>query len=114
MKTLVGTIASWIAFWLIAQFLPGVSIDTVWTMLIALLLFAIVNAVLKPILLVLTIPINMLTLGLFTFVINGALLFLVSYFLTGFEIDTILTGIIFALIFSFVKGFIKVLEDVKW
>jgi len=94
--------------------LPGVSIDTVWTMIIALILFAIVNAVLKPILIVLTIPINFITLGLFTFVINGALLFFVSYILSGFEIDTILTGIIFALIFSFVKGFMHTLEDVKW
>ena len=67
----------------------------------------IVNAILKPILVILTLPINILTLGLFTLVINAILVLLVSSFVPGFHVD----GFLWALVFQdlLLSGFISML-----
>lgn len=64
------------------------------------LLLALLNATLKPVLLLLTLPLNIISLGLFTFVINGVLLFIVSKLLRGFQIDTLWSAILASLIVS--------------
>ncbi len=64
------------------------------------LLLALLNATLKPALILLTLPFNIISLGLFTFVINGVLLFLVSKLLRGFFIDTLWSAILASLIVS--------------
>jgi len=77
---------------------PGFTIDTFTTALVAALLLGLVNAIIRPILLVLTLPINLLTLGLFTLVVNGLMLWLVASVLSGVHIatfgDAIFAGVI--------------------
>ncbi len=68
--------------------------------ILAGLLLALLNATLKPALILLTLPLNIISLGLFTFVINGVLLFLVSKLLRGFFIDTLWSAILASLIVS--------------
>ena len=63
----------------VAYFLPGVHIASFWSAVIAALILGIVNAVLRPILFVLTLPAVIITLGLFTFVINAILFYLVAH-----------------------------------
>ena len=65
----------------------GIHIDSFLTALIVAVVFGIVNAILKPILILLTLPINLLTLGLFTLVINACMVMLTSNLVTGFKVD---------------------------
>ena len=70
----------------IAHFVPGVSIAGFYTALIVALLWGLVSLLLKPVLSLLTLPINLLTLGLFSFVVNALLFWFLSSFVAGFAI----------------------------
>lgn len=88
-----------------AYLLPGVEIANVAAAIIAAAVLGIINAVVRPILIILTLPINILTLGLFTFVINAALVLLVSALVPGF----IVIGFWWALLFSLVVAIVNML-----
>ena len=88
-------------------FVPGISISGIYIALIASLIIGIINAVLKPILVFLTLPINILTLGLFTWVINGLLFWFVSSFVEGFFVSGFWVAILGALILSAGNWFIN-------
>ncbi len=76
------------ALLVVAYLLSGFEVDSFWpAAIVAALILGIANAILKPILVVLTLPINILTLGLFTFIINAGLLWLVASVVSGFTID---------------------------
>lgn len=70
----------------IAYLIPGIHVDNLVTALIVALVLGLVNAFIRPILVILTLPINMLTLGLFTLVINAFLFWLVSRWIPGFDV----------------------------
>jgi putative membrane protein len=72
---------------LIAEYIPGIRVDGIYTAIIAAIILGILNIVIKPILLILTIPITILTLGLFTFVINAGLFWFAASFIEDFEVD---------------------------
>jgi putative membrane protein len=74
--------------WLASVWVPGVRIDTPGTLLLAGLLLGIVNAIVRPIVFVLTLPITIVTLGLFLLVLNAAMVGLVAWMLPGFHIPT--------------------------
>ncbi|MBI5238528.1 MAG: phage holin family protein [Deltaproteobacteria bacterium] len=83
-----------------AYLLPGIS-ATDWRPIVkAALLLALLNILLKPFLLILTLPINLLSLGLFTFIINGFIFWLVGRAITGLEVSGFLTSIAAAAIIS--------------
>jgi putative membrane protein len=83
---------------LLAYILPGVGISGVYIALIVSLVLGIVNALVRPVLLVLTLPINVLTLGLFTLVINGLLVLFVSTFIKGFYVSGLGSAIAFSVL----------------
>ena len=72
--------------WLASQWVPGVRFDTVPTLLLAGLLLGVVNALVRPIAFILTLPLTILTLGLFLFVLNTAMVALVAWLLPGFHL----------------------------
>lgn len=72
--------------WLAARLLPGLTIDRTETLLVAALLLGLVNAFVRPIAVVLTLPITVVTLGLFLWVVNAGMLGLVAWLLDGFRI----------------------------
>ncbi|MZP29390.1 phage holin family protein [Heliobacterium undosum] len=76
-----------LALALAALFIPGIKIAGIVPALFAALVLGIVNAVIRPIIFVLTLPISLLTLGLFTLVINGFMLWMVSGLVRGFEVS---------------------------
>jgi putative membrane protein len=85
-------------FLLIAPLIfSGVVVTGFWAAVITALFLGIVNAVIRPLLIILTLPINILTLGLFTLVINGLLVLLVSSFVKGFSVNGLGTAIILSL-----------------
>ena len=75
-----------IGLWLASKIVPGVYIHSPGDLIAAALLLGIVNAFVRPILVILTFPITLLTLGLFLLVINGLMIELVAYFLKGFTV----------------------------
>lgn len=72
---------------LVAYVVPGITVASFWTALLVALVLGILNAVIRPILIILTLPITLVTLGLFTLVINGVLFWLVSTVVKGFNVD---------------------------
>ncbi len=88
---------------LVAEFVPGIHIVSLRTALLAAFLLGLINMLVKPILLFLTFPITVLTLGLFIFVINAALFGLVASWLDGFAVDGFVPALIGSLIVSVVS-----------
>ena|SRR5260221_9218135 len=111
MQILINLILSTFAVLITAKILPGVHIHDFLTAIIVAVVLGIINAVIKPILFFLTLPINILTLGLFTFFINGLLVLLVSTIVPGFHVDNIFWAILFSLILSIVNWFISSLKS---
>jgi putative membrane protein len=89
-----------LAVLLTAYLLPGVSVDDYWTALWVALVLSFVNIFIKPVLIVLTIPITFITLGLFLLVINALMILLADYFVDGFAVDGFWWALLFSLIVS--------------
>lgn len=85
---------------LAAYLLPGVHIENYGYALLVALLLSVANAIVKPILIVLTIPITIVTLGLFLLAINAAIILMVDYFVPGFGVDGFWWALAFSLILS--------------
>lgn len=80
--------------------LPGIHINTFWTALVLAIVLAILNVLLKPILIILTFPITILTFGLFLFVINACIVLLAGKFVNGFRVDGFGWALLFSLLLS--------------
>lgn len=93
--------------------LPGVMLKGFWSAVIVALVLGIINMVIKPILVILTLPINILTLGLFTLVINALLILLASSIVAGFSVDGFVTALFFSIILSVVSFFLNKLSPDK-
>jgi putative membrane protein len=94
---------------LLGWLLPGVHLNGSWEAVLAALVLAVVNALIRPILIVLTLPITVVTLGLFLFVINALMVMLVDNWLDGFSVD----GFWWALLFSFLLALLNsILQNV--
>ncbi len=85
MGFLLRAVITAIGLWLATQWVTGVHVDSVGTLILAGLLLGVVNAVIRPIAFILTLPITILTLGLFLFVLNAAMVWLVAAILPGFH-----------------------------
>ena len=83
--------------------IPGIRVDSLSTAVIAAGLLGLINIFIKPVLIILTLPLNILTLGLFSFIINAFLLKIVDYFVTGFEVNGFLAALFGALVISLVN-----------
>jgi len=92
---------------LLASYLPGISVSGWYTALITALLLGLLNALLKPILVFLTLPVNILTLGLFTFVINALLFWFVATVVKGFAVTGFWSAFFGALIISVINWLIS-------
>jgi putative membrane protein len=86
-----------------AWIIPGVEISGVWAALWLALFFGVINITLKPILIILTLPVNILTLGLFTFVINALLIQLSSLVVRGFFVDGFWIAMLFSIALSVIS-----------
>ena len=99
-----------IGLWVASQVVTGVEIRSGGALIAAAALLAIVNAIVRPIIIILTLPITLLTLGLFLLIINGLMVELVGSLLSGFHVDglwpAIWTSLIVSLCGWVVNGFI--------
>jgi len=104
MNFLAQLIVSAVAVIITALILPGVHIDSPLTGIIVAAVLALLNAVVKPILVILTIPITIVTLGLFLLVINAGMILLVSKLVPGFTVGGFWTALFFSIIMSLVMS----------
>lgn len=104
-KILITAAAVYLAAWL----LPGVAITNVTTTIIVALVLALLNTFIKPILVILTLPITLLTLGLFLLVINILIVKWAASLVNGFEVDSWWSALLFSLIVSVVSSVLSML-----
>lgn len=104
---LLRWILSTLVLILVAYLTPGVSFASFWSVMVAVLVLGLLNAMIRPVIIALTLPINILTLGLFTFVINGAIFWLASTMVKGFEITNFTAAVVAALIYSLIVALIS-------
>ena len=99
---MIGFIIRWavvsLGLWVAAHIVPGVEVLSWKSLLAAALILGIVNAIVRPILIVLTLPITIVTLGLFLLVINGLMIKLVTVFLHGFIVHGLISAILGAVV----------------
>ena len=100
MKLLMILILNSLALLAVTNFVPGIHLGGFTDALIAVFFLGLVNTLIRPLLLLLTLPVTLLTLGLFIFVINGALFWLVGSVLRGFVVDGFWYGVLGALLYS--------------
>lgn len=84
----------------LAKFLPGVAVAGYVTAIIVAIVLAILNLLVKPILVLFTLPVTILTLGLFLLVINAVIILLADAFVSGFEVNGFLIALLFSLLLS--------------
>lgn len=115
MKFILRLVLSAIAVVLIAKLLPGVGLDNYTTALIVAAVLAILNILVKPILVIFTLPITIVTFGLFLLVINAIIILLADKMIDGFTVASLWTAILFSILLSILQSILYGLlkEDKK-
>ena len=107
---LIGWALLAVAFYLTTQLVPGIRVTGgMPAYLLTALVFGLVNSVLGPILRIATLPLRILTLGMFAFVLNAALLLAVAHFVPALSVDNVLTAVIGAFVLSILSALLNAL-----
>ncbi|MEX0361774.1 phage holin family protein [Flagellimonas sp.] len=104
MKLIIRLLLNALAVIILSYVLPGVDVDTYQTAIIVALVISVLNILVKPILIILTLPITILTLGLFLLIINAIIILTAAHFISGFQVSGVLWAIIFSLLLSFLQS----------
>lgn len=104
MNLIIRILLTAVAVILLAKLLPGVEVAGFTGAIIVAIVLALLNAILKPILIILTLPITILTLGLFLLVINAGIIMLAGQFLDGFAVSGFWTALLFSLLLSLLQS----------
>jgi len=91
---------------ILAYILPGISIVDFFTAIIVSVVLSLLDAIIKPILIILTLPATILTLGLFLFVINAGIILLDDYFIHGFKVDSFWHALFLSALLSFFNSLV--------
>ena len=104
----------WVLFALAIMFtawlIPGIEVDGFKSAMLVVVIMALINIFIKPLIVLITLPINLITLGLFIFVINAALLLLLGRIAPGFEVDGFLSALLGSFVISFLGTLISNIE----
>ena len=103
MKLLLGWAINAVALFLLPYIVPAVQVKSFGTALVVALVIALLNTFIRPVLFILTLPITVLTLGLFTLVLNGLMFWIASSFIEGFEVGGFWWAVLAALIYSIIS-----------
>jgi putative membrane protein len=103
MKFILRLLLSALAVVILSEALPNIEVDTYVTAIIVAVGLSLLNFIVKPIMIILTLPITIITFGLFLLVINAVIIKLADYFIEGFTV----TGWLWAIIFSFLLSFLQ-------
>lgn len=105
LRLLINTLSVYIA----SRVVPGIDISDLSTALIFAVVLGVLNALIRPILMILTLPVNILTLGLFSLVVNGFIILLAASFVDGVHIQSFFSAVIFSIVLSLVGWFLGLL-----
>lgn len=108
-RWLIITVAILIA----SMIVPGIRVDTLLTAILAAGCLGLINVFIKPVLIILTLPLTILTMGVFTFFINALLLELVAYLVKGFEVRSFLSAFLGSLIISVVTWLVNYFINIR-
>ncbi len=111
MRFLLKLLVSSLAVFFSAYILHGVYLDGFPTAILVALLIGFLNAFLRPVLIILTIPITFFTFGLFLLVINAAIILLADYALSGFAVDSFITAMLFSIIVSVITWILEAIAN---
>jgi putative membrane protein len=103
MHLLISLLLNAVALIITSKIVPGIVVEDFGIAVLAAIIIGLVNTFIRPLLLILTAPINLLTLGLFTFVINALMLYLASLIVPGFVVDGAWAAILGAIVLSIVS-----------
>ncbi|MEX2199594.1 MAG: phage holin family protein [Burkholderiales bacterium] len=103
LKLLLVWVINAIALLAVAYLMPSIAVTSFTTALVAALILGLVNAVIRPVLILLTLPATIITLGLFIFVINGLLFWFVGSYLQGFTVGGFWAGMFGAIVYSLIS-----------
>ena len=103
MRLLLTWLINALALLAIKYILPSITVDSFVTALIVAVVLGLINTLIRPIFVLLTLPVTILTLGLFIFVINGLLFWAVGSFVPGFHVDGFWAGVFGAIIYSLIS-----------
>jgi putative membrane protein len=104
MKLILRILLSALAVVILAKILPGLGVDSYFTAIIVAIVLSLLNFIVKPILVILTLPITILTLGLFLLIINAIIILLASRLIDGFAVDNLWWALLFSLLLSFLQA----------
>lgn len=111
MKFIMRIIVTSVIAYGLSKILSGIHVIDFWTAIALAIVLAILNAIVKPILIILTFPITLLTFGLFLFVINAAIILFADKLLDGFRVDGFWWALLFSLLLSIVTSVLYKEED---
>ncbi len=104
MKLIIRLLVTAAVAFILAQFLPGVHVNSYETAIWFAIALAVLNVFLKPILIIFTLPLTLLTFGLFLFVINTIIVLVASNWVKGFQIDSFGWGLLFSLLLTLITS----------
>lgn len=107
MEILLIWILNAVALLIVAYILPGISVASFWSALIAALVLGLLNTLVKPVLVLLTLPVTVVTLGLFLLVINALLFWFAGSVLKGFQVNGFWWAMLGALVYSIIAGLLS-------
>lgn len=111
MRLILKLILNTLAVAVTAYVLPGVHVDGPMTAVVVAIVLGVINVVVKPLLVLLTLPITVLTLGLFLFVVNALMILLTDWVVPGFEVAGFWWALLFSLVVSLVGSFLSALAN---
>lgn len=107
MELLLIWILNAVALLIVAYILPGIAVASFWSALIAALVLGLLNTLVKPVLVLLTLPITVVTLGLFLLVLNALVFWFAGSVLRGFQVNGFWWALLGALIYSIIAGLLS-------
>lgn len=113
MNFIIKLIASTLGILLVAYLLPGVDVDNIVSALIVSVVLAFMNSIVKPILVLFTLPVTILTLGLFLLVINAAIILIVDRLVDGFTVASFWYALLFSIVLSITNSILYSLIEKK-
>ncbi|MCF0049198.1 phage holin family protein [Dyadobacter chenwenxiniae] len=111
MRLIIRLLISTLAILIAANLIPGVVVASTTTAIIVAIVLGILNTFLKPVLQILALPITIMTLGLFYFIVNVFIIYIATYLVSGFSIDGFIPALLFGLVVSIISGILGMFLD---
>jgi putative membrane protein len=111
MRLIIRLLISTLAILIAANLIPGVVVASTTTAIIVAIVLGILNTILKPVLQILALPITIMTLGLFYFVVNVFIIYLATYLVDGFSISGFIPALLFGFVVSIISGILGMFLD---